>query len=58
MAADRIQTGLRLKPPDLAKITAIAKRENRSLNGEIEYIVLQYIQAYESAHGTVEVAEV
>lgn len=55
MAVDRIQTGLRLKPQDLAKITTIAKKENRSLNGQIEYIVLQYIQDYESVHGPVEI---
>ncbi len=57
MATDKIQTGLRLKPPVLAKITAIAEAESRSLNGQIEYIVQEYIKKYEAIHGTVEIKE-
>ncbi len=55
MATDKIQTGLRLREPDLTKITAIAKKEKRSFNGQIEYIVQEYIKKYEEEHGEVEI---
>jgi len=57
MATDKIQTGLRLQQPVLEKITFIAKKEHRSLNAQIEYIVQEYIEQYEEKHGNIEINE-
>ena len=53
MATNKIQTGLRLEEPALIKITAIAKRERRSLNAQLEYAVQKFIAEYESINGFV-----
>lgn len=50
----KIQTGLRLEEDIWAKISYIAKQENRSLNAQIEYAVKQVICQYEEAHGEIE----
>ena len=55
MATTRVQTGLRLEEQTLAKITAIAKMEKRSLNAQIEIAVERLILAYEVEHGAVQV---
>jgi len=55
MATNKIQTGLRLEPELLEKITAIAKKERRSLNSQIEYAVLQFVEKYEREHDDVKV---
>lgn len=53
MSTIKIQTGLRLEPDDLAKITYIAKRNKRSLNAQIEFAVQEIIETYEKEHGTI-----
>ena len=53
MATDKVQTGLRLRQAALDKITAIAKREHRSLNAQLEHIVQRYVDEYERAYGEV-----
>lgn len=53
MATNKIQTGLRLEETDLNKITAIAKREKRSLNAQLEYIVQNAIVEYEKIYGLI-----
>ena len=55
MATDKIQTGLRLQRSVLEKITAIAKREHRSLNAQMEHAVQKYIDEYEAIQGAVPV---
>lgn len=37
MATNKIQTGLRLSPETLYKMTYISKKEKRSLNAQLEY---------------------
>jgi hypothetical protein len=53
MATDKIQTGLRLREKDLQKITYIARKENRSLNSQIEYVVKKSIEEYEKQNGQI-----
>ena len=55
MATDKIQTGLRLDADILGKVKAIAKRNKRSLNSQIEFVVQEYVHEYEQKNGTVEV---
>ena len=52
----KIQTGLRLEENALAKITFIAKKQKRSLNNQIEFLVEQFIEKYESEHGPIPVS--
>lgn len=51
MATNKKQTGLRLDIELLERITAIAKRERRSLNSQIEYAVSEFVERYEQEHG-------
>ena len=53
MATDKIQTGLRLENEVLDKITYIAKKEKRSLNAQIEFLIQQAIDKYEKEHGII-----
>jgi hypothetical protein len=53
MATDKIQTGLRLREDDLRKITYIARKKNRSLNAQIEYIIKKSIADYEKQNGEI-----
>jgi hypothetical protein len=55
MATSKIQTGLRLEESTLAKITAIARLERRSLNAQVEIAIEKLIQQYEESHGQIEV---
>ena len=45
------QTGLRLDIELLERITAIAQRERRSLNSQIEYVIAEFVERYEQEHG-------
>lgn len=53
MATDKIQTGLRLTESELNKITFIARRNKRSLNAQIEFLVQECIEEYERVHGVI-----
>lgn len=53
MATNKIQTGLRLNETIYDKLKVIAERESRSLNNLIEYVVQQYVDAYEEANGII-----
>ena len=53
MATDKIQTGLRLAPEVLGKITVIAKTNHRSLNNQIEFLVMQCIDEFEKENGSI-----
>ena len=57
MATNKIQTGLRLSPETLYKITYIAKKEKRSLNSQLEYAAERCIDEYEKLYGTIPPAE-
>lgn len=53
MAADKVQTGVRLEPELLYKISYVAKKNLRSMNGQIEYLVQECVKAYESQNGEI-----
>lgn len=53
MATTKIQTGLRLPEPTLEKLRSVAVLEQRSLNNLIEYVLQQYLDEYETAHGVI-----
>lgn len=53
MATNKIQTGLRLEEDTLKKITYISKRNKRSLNAQIEFVVQECIEDYETKNGTI-----
>jgi hypothetical protein len=55
MATGKIQTGLRLEPEALQKLTWIAKKQKRSLNAQLEFAAQQCIDEYETAHGAIPV---
>jgi hypothetical protein len=57
MTADRIQTGLRLESDLLQKITCISKREKRSLNAQIEFVVQCFVEQYEAENDVIPVDE-
>ena len=56
MASDKIQTGLRINETAYGKLRIIAAREARSLNNLIEYVLQQYLEEYESAHGSIPIS--
>ncbi|MCL2857397.1 MAG: Arc family DNA-binding protein [Oscillospiraceae bacterium] len=47
MPATKVQVGARFEPEMLVKITYIAKRNRRSLNAQIEFLVQECIEKYE-----------
>lgn len=52
MSTNKIQTGLRLSEPIYDKARTLAKKEKRSLNNVLEYIVQKYILEYEEVNGS------
>lgn len=57
MATNKIQTGLRLEPDLLAKITYIAKKQKRSLNAQLEFATQQCVDEFEAKYGTIPVED-
>lgn len=55
LATDKIQTGLRLDADILSKVKVIAKRNKRSLNSQIEFVVQEYVREYEKENGVIEI---
>ena len=49
----RKQIGLRLSDDLHAKIVILAKRDRRSINNIVEYIVQEYIAEYEKENGEI-----
>ena len=47
----RKQIGLRLSDDLHEKLVILAKRDRRSINNLVEYIVQEYINAYEKQNG-------
>lgn len=57
MATDKRAFTLRMTDGTFDKIEALAKEEHRSMTNFIEYILIRYLDEYESEHGTVQVPE-
>lgn len=55
MSTKKIQTGIRFQEDLLAKITFIAKKNHRSLNGQLEYLSKKCIEEYENENGKIEI---
>ena len=57
MAVNKVQTGIRLEPEMLYKIAYVAKKNMRSMNGQIEFLVQQCVKEYEEQNGEIPVDE-
>ena len=57
MADDRIQAGFRAEEVMLLKITHIAKKNYRSLNAQLEFLVRECIEQYEEENGEIAINE-
>lgn len=57
MSTNREQIRSYVETSTKKKFTKICKSENRSESNMIETLVKQYIQQYESTHGTIEIGE-
>ena len=53
MATNKVQTGLRLSEEIYTKTKFLCKKEQRSLNNFIEYVLQKFIAQYETEHGTI-----
>ena len=51
------QLSIRLESEDKKKIASIAKKNKRTLNSQIEFIVSNAINDYEKVNGKIEVEE-
>ena len=47
MPTSRVQSAIRFEAELLAKITYIAKRNKRSLNGQLEFLAQECVEKYE-----------
>lgn len=56
MATNKIQTGIRFTEDMLAKITFIAKRNHRSLNAQLEFLVQNCVEEYEKENGEIKIS--
>ena len=50
---DKVYTQMRLEPQVMNKLKYIAMQESRSMNAQVEYLVIQCINRYESEHGEI-----
>jgi len=57
MPTTRVQTGIRFEEDTLIKITYIAKKKRRSLNGQLEILAETCIAEYEATHGEIKLTE-
>ena len=58
MAVDRKKILLRLKPSNYEKLKTIAEKNNRALSNQIEYLIEQHIENYETQNGKLNVVNV
>lgn len=58
MAVQKIQTGLRLEEDTWEKISYISKKNKRSLNSQIEFIVQECIDRYEKENGPIPLTDI
>lgn len=54
---DKVYTQMRLEPHVLAKLRYIAGQESRSMNAQVEHLVVQCINRYEQEHGEIQLPE-
>ena len=54
----KVLTGLRLEESTWQKISYISKRNKRSLNSQIEYLVENYIEEYEKQNGVIPLSDI
>lgn len=54
---DRTMTQLRLNTTLFQKIKAIAEREYRPANTQIEYFLMQCVKRYEAENGTIDIPD-
>jgi len=57
MATEKVQTGIRFEPEMLAKITHISKKNRRSLNAQLEFLVQECIEKYELENGKIQISD-
>ena len=57
MATNKVQTGIRFEPELLYKIAYVAKKNLRSMNGQIEFLAQQCVKEYEEQNGEIPVDE-
>ena len=55
MATEKAQTGIRLERGALEKIRFVAKKQKRTLNSLVEYLVDREINIFEAEHGAIPV---
>lgn len=56
MSTNKVQTGLRLEGTVLEKISYIAKKNKRSLNAQLEFLVQECVERYEKEYGVIQVS--
>ena len=56
-AKNRVQTGIRFEEEMLNKIAYIAKKNRRSLNAQLEFLVQQCIEEYEKEHREIQLSD-
>lgn len=54
---NKVQTGIRFSPELLHKISFVAAQNMRSLNGQLEFLAQQCVQAYEAENGEIPLDE-
>ena len=57
MAANKIQTGLRLNETVYKKLRVLSDCETRSLNNLIECVLQCYLNEYEAEHGAIQISD-
>ena len=57
MSKNKAQTCIRVEPEMLYKIAYVAKKNMRSMNGQIEFLVQQCVKEYEEQNGEIPVDE-
>ncbi len=57
VATNKVQTGIRLEPELLYKISQVAKENKRSLNAQLEYLAQICVKEFEAVNGPIPVNE-
>ena len=57
MDLSKVSTNFRIDEHIYEKTKKIASKEKRSINSQMEYFVLKGVDAYEKAHGKIELPE-
>ena len=57
MDLSKMSTNFRIDEVVYKKTKAIAKKENRSINSQLEYFVMKQVEEYEKTHGEIIIEE-